>query len=138
MLRVHNLEYDSWRTVYYQRSTVIVTELLLIYALQRYALLCFALPYLIYPLITLYTLCPKLMRRPPPSLALLTPPTVYPNEPLMLLPYRSYSPPVYSSSITSTSNTMAPCMVFCSCRWYWHVKSPPSSPAVYSSPSSYA
>ncbi|KAI3337626.1 glycosyltransferase family 57 protein [Xylariaceae sp. AK1471] len=36
MLRVHNLEYDSWKTVYFQRSTVIVTELVLIYALQRF------------------------------------------------------------------------------------------------------
>lgn len=36
MLRVRNLEYDSWQTVYFQRSTVIVTELLLVYALQKY------------------------------------------------------------------------------------------------------
>jgi len=34
MLRVHNLEYDSWQTVYFQRSTVIATELILVYALQ--------------------------------------------------------------------------------------------------------
>ncbi|CAI6085498.1 unnamed protein product [Clonostachys chloroleuca] len=34
MLRVFNLEYDSWQTVYFQRTTVIVTELMLVYALQ--------------------------------------------------------------------------------------------------------
>lgn len=33
MLKVDNLEYDSWQTVYFQRSTVIFTELVLIYAL---------------------------------------------------------------------------------------------------------
>lgn len=37
MLRVFNLEYDSWQTVYFQRSTVIVTELVLVYALQSCA-----------------------------------------------------------------------------------------------------
>jgi len=36
MLKVYNLEYDSWQTVYFQRSSVIVTELLLAYALQLY------------------------------------------------------------------------------------------------------
>jgi alpha-1,3-glucosyltransferase len=34
MLRVYNLEYDSWQTIYFQRATVIVTEFILIYALQ--------------------------------------------------------------------------------------------------------
>ena len=38
MLRVYNLEYDSWQTVYFQRVTVIITELLLVYALQMYSL----------------------------------------------------------------------------------------------------
>ena len=32
MLRVYNLEYDSWETVYFQRFTVIVSELLLVHA----------------------------------------------------------------------------------------------------------
>ncbi|KAI1861341.1 uncharacterized protein JN550_010871 [Neoarthrinium moseri] len=36
MLRVYNLEYDSWQTVYFQRFTVIVTELALVYALQMF------------------------------------------------------------------------------------------------------
>lgn len=34
MLRVYNLGYDSWQTVYFQRGSVIVAELLLAYALQ--------------------------------------------------------------------------------------------------------
>ncbi|OAA69746.1 dolichyl glycosyltransferase [Cordyceps fumosorosea ARSEF 2679] len=34
MVHVFNLEHDSWQTVYFQRTTVIVTELLLAYALQ--------------------------------------------------------------------------------------------------------
>lgn len=32
--KVHNLEYDSWQTIYFQRSTVIVTELVLLFALS--------------------------------------------------------------------------------------------------------
>ncbi|KAK7731630.1 glycosyl transferase [Diaporthe eres] len=34
MLKVYNLGYDSWQTVYFQRSSVLVTEILLVYALQ--------------------------------------------------------------------------------------------------------
>ena len=34
MLKVFNIEHDSWQTVYFQRSSVIITELLLVYALQ--------------------------------------------------------------------------------------------------------
>ncbi|KFA65457.1 hypothetical protein S40285_00488 [Stachybotrys chlorohalonatus IBT 40285] len=36
MLRLYNLGYDSWETVYFQRTTVIITELLLVYVLQLY------------------------------------------------------------------------------------------------------
>lgn len=33
MLQVKNLSYDSWRTIYFQRATVIASEFILIYAL---------------------------------------------------------------------------------------------------------
>jgi|TARA_R110002003_G_scaffold116_17_gene10226 alpha-1,3-glucosyltransferase len=36
LLNVKNLEYDSWQTIYFQRATVIVTELVLVYALHLY------------------------------------------------------------------------------------------------------
>lgn len=36
MLRVYSLDYDSWQTVYFQRLTVIVTEIMLVHALQMY------------------------------------------------------------------------------------------------------
>jgi alpha-1,3-glucosyltransferase len=34
LLNVKSLDYDSWQTVYFQRATVIVTELVLVYALH--------------------------------------------------------------------------------------------------------
>jgi alpha-1,3-glucosyltransferase len=33
MLRIQNLGYDSWQTVYFQRATVILSEFVLFYAL---------------------------------------------------------------------------------------------------------
>ncbi|KAF2431774.1 dolichyl glycosyltransferase [Tothia fuscella] len=36
MLQVQNLGYDSWQTIYFQRATVIFSELILLYALHRY------------------------------------------------------------------------------------------------------
>jgi alpha-1,3-glucosyltransferase len=35
MVQVQNLNYDSWATVSFQRSSVIMTELLLVYALYK-------------------------------------------------------------------------------------------------------
>ncbi|MCJ1434956.1 glycosyl transferase [Xylographa pallens] len=36
MLEVQNLGYESWQTVCFQRTTVIITELVLVYALQKF------------------------------------------------------------------------------------------------------
>ncbi|RMJ22824.1 hypothetical protein PHISP_06295 [Aspergillus sp. HF37] len=36
MLSVEHLNYDSWQTVYFQRATVILSELVLLYALDRF------------------------------------------------------------------------------------------------------
>ncbi|KAI2488515.1 Dolichyl glycosyltransferase [Pyrenophora tritici-repentis] len=36
LLNVKNLGYDSWQTIYFQRTTVIITELVLVYALHLY------------------------------------------------------------------------------------------------------
>ena len=33
---VKDLNYDSWQTIYFQRTTVILTELVLVYALHLY------------------------------------------------------------------------------------------------------
>lgn len=35
MLVVQNLGYDSWQTIYFQRATVVVSELVLLFALSR-------------------------------------------------------------------------------------------------------
>ena len=34
LLNVKALNYDSWQTIYFQRTTVILTELVLVYALH--------------------------------------------------------------------------------------------------------
>jgi hypothetical protein len=39
LLNVKALDYDSWQTVYFQRATVIITELVLVYALHLYEIL---------------------------------------------------------------------------------------------------
>jgi hypothetical protein len=44
LLNVKALGYDSWQTVYFQRATVILTELVLVYALHLYALWAPLLP----------------------------------------------------------------------------------------------
>lgn len=36
LLNVKDLNYDSWQTIYFQRTTVIITELVLVYALHLY------------------------------------------------------------------------------------------------------
>lgn len=36
MLKLDNLNYSSWQTIYFQRASVVLLELLLVYALNRY------------------------------------------------------------------------------------------------------
>lgn len=36
MVKLYNLDYESWQTVYFQRASVVATELILLYALQFY------------------------------------------------------------------------------------------------------
>lgn len=36
MVKLYNLNYESWQTIHFQRTTVIVTEVFLVYALQLY------------------------------------------------------------------------------------------------------
>lgn len=45
MLQIRNLNYDSWQTVYFQRATVILTELVLVFALYLYVLLVSTFPF---------------------------------------------------------------------------------------------
>ncbi|CAK7269360.1 glycosyl transferase [Sporothrix epigloea] len=44
MLRVRNLNYASWETVYFQRSTVLISEVFLVFALQKFVDSCHGLP----------------------------------------------------------------------------------------------
>ena len=41
MLQINNLGYDSWQTIYFQRATVMVAEVVLFYALHLYVRLTF-------------------------------------------------------------------------------------------------
>lgn len=108
MLRVYNLEYDSWQTIYFQRFTVIVTELMLVYALQMYAD-----PVSLGPRgqIQLTDIGSSTRR------------TGYPSAQRRPLPSPSCSPRASSSLTTSTSNTTAACTASSSRPWSWHGKS---------------
>lgn len=37
MLNIRNYNHAAWQTVYFQRASVILTELIIVYALQRYS-----------------------------------------------------------------------------------------------------
>jgi len=41
LLQIKALGYDSWQTVYFQRATVILSELVLVYALHLYVMSVF-------------------------------------------------------------------------------------------------
>ena len=36
ILEIDNLNYDDWKVVYFQRATVIASEMMLVYALHKY------------------------------------------------------------------------------------------------------
>lgn len=93
MLRVENLGYDSTQTVYFQRLSVIFTELLLVYALHKYH--CLTPPQRV--LKTDKNIATGISKRP----------LKRQNSPPTLLPFQSSSPQASSSSTTSTSNITA-------------------------------
>lgn len=45
LLNVKDLNYDSWQTIYFQRATVIATELVLVYALHLYTATLSSIPF---------------------------------------------------------------------------------------------
>ena len=97
MLRVYNLEHDSWQTVCFQRSTVIITELLLVYALQMYG--------------GGQYIESSLWRNAQADWQAGSSirPMALPNEQHRRPPSRSCCRPACSSSTTSTSSTTAAC-----------------------------
>jgi hypothetical protein len=111
MLQISNLNHDSWQTIHYQRATVLLTELVLVYALHLY------------------------VRQGGPTLRILTLP-VDTFDPRQLAPrskhmpqhFRSYFRQDYSSSTTFTSSTTVSSMASLSYRSFLQGKSLGSSP----------
>ena len=103
MLSVKNLNYDSWQTIYFQRATVIVSELVLAFALDRYD---FTNAYGIRGNSSLLSRSADLSNR------VRSQASVSRASPV----YRSFSPPASSLSTISTFSTMGSSTAFSSSR----------------------